>query len=193
MISPTWPQTCSKLCFSFFVSAECKDVSTVAYCPLVLRFKFCNRPYFRQMCCKTCQGHWRCCGCWRSNSKTEPFPLSLAAVVVAVSPSLQAWIRFFKLANGHAEVTKRRFLFSSLITWIWNLWTKHLPLEERVDSLSPREEGGRSCPPSSVRTSPLSLSFFISLYLFSPNFLVKFWCYMFYSGYRTDCSILKIH
>uniref|UniRef100_A0A3Q2CTT1 ADAM metallopeptidase with thrombospondin type 1 motif, 10 n=1 Tax=Cyprinodon variegatus TaxID=28743 RepID=A0A3Q2CTT1_CYPVA len=38
-------------------TAECKDVSTVAYCPLVLRFKFCNRPYFRQMCCKTCQGH----------------------------------------------------------------------------------------------------------------------------------------
>ncbi|MEQ2251677.1 A disintegrin and metalloproteinase with thrombospondin motifs 6 [Ilyodon furcidens] len=36
---------------------ECKDVSTVAYCPLVLRFKFCNRPYFRQMCCRTCQGH----------------------------------------------------------------------------------------------------------------------------------------
>lgn len=38
--------------------AECKDVNTVAYCPLVLRFKFCSRPYFRQMCCKTCQGHW---------------------------------------------------------------------------------------------------------------------------------------
>ncbi|XP_068446167.1 A disintegrin and metalloproteinase with thrombospondin motifs 10 isoform X1 [Clinocottus analis] len=36
---------------------ECKDVNTVAYCPLVLRFKFCSRPYFRQMCCKTCQGH----------------------------------------------------------------------------------------------------------------------------------------
>ncbi|XP_062308696.1 A disintegrin and metalloproteinase with thrombospondin motifs 10 [Osmerus eperlanus] len=36
---------------------ECKDVNTVAYCPLVLRFKFCNRQYFRQMCCKTCQGH----------------------------------------------------------------------------------------------------------------------------------------
>ncbi|KAG5276444.1 hypothetical protein AALO_G00132100 [Alosa alosa] len=30
---------------------ECKDVNTVAYCPLVLRFKFCSRPYFRQMCC----------------------------------------------------------------------------------------------------------------------------------------------
>uniref|UniRef100_A0A8B9JG32 ADAM metallopeptidase with thrombospondin type 1 motif, 10 n=1 Tax=Astyanax mexicanus TaxID=7994 RepID=A0A8B9JG32_ASTMX len=36
---------------------ECKDVNTVAYCPLVLRFKFCSRAYFRQMCCKTCQGH----------------------------------------------------------------------------------------------------------------------------------------
>ncbi|XP_072537431.1 A disintegrin and metalloproteinase with thrombospondin motifs 10 isoform X1 [Salminus brasiliensis] len=36
---------------------ECKDVNTVAYCPLVLRFKFCSRSYFRQMCCKTCQGH----------------------------------------------------------------------------------------------------------------------------------------
>lgn len=41
----------------FFLLAECKDVNTVAYCPLVLRFKFCSRPYFRQMCCKTCQGH----------------------------------------------------------------------------------------------------------------------------------------
>ncbi|MGH0143982.1 UNVERIFIED_CONTAM: hypothetical protein FKN15_038912 [Acipenser sinensis] len=36
---------------------ECKDVNTVAYCPLVLKFRFCSRPYFRQMCCKTCQGH----------------------------------------------------------------------------------------------------------------------------------------
>ncbi|XP_078524447.1 A disintegrin and metalloproteinase with thrombospondin motifs 10 [Lissotriton helveticus] len=36
---------------------ECKDVNKVAYCPLVLKFKFCSRPYFRQMCCKTCQGH----------------------------------------------------------------------------------------------------------------------------------------
>lgn len=36
---------------------ECKDVNKVAYCPLVLKFKFCSRPYFRQMCCRTCQGH----------------------------------------------------------------------------------------------------------------------------------------
>ncbi|KAL6088296.1 hypothetical protein STEG23_017745, partial [Scotinomys teguina] len=28
----------------------CKDVNKVAYCPLVLKFKFCSRAYFRQMC-----------------------------------------------------------------------------------------------------------------------------------------------
>lgn len=44
--------------FFWIFPTECKDVNTVAYCPLVLRFKFCSRPYFRQMCCKTCQGHW---------------------------------------------------------------------------------------------------------------------------------------
>lgn len=37
-------------------TAECKDVNKVAYCPLVLKFQFCSRAYFRQMCCKTCQG-----------------------------------------------------------------------------------------------------------------------------------------
>ncbi|XP_043909676.1 A disintegrin and metalloproteinase with thrombospondin motifs 10-like [Protopterus annectens] len=36
---------------------ECKDVNKVAYCPLVLKFKFCSRAYFRQMCCKTCHGY----------------------------------------------------------------------------------------------------------------------------------------
>lgn len=36
-----------------FVS-ECVDTYSVAYCPLVLRFKFCNREYFRNICCKTC-------------------------------------------------------------------------------------------------------------------------------------------
>lgn len=44
--------------FFFFPLLECKDVNKVAYCPLVLKFKFCSRAYFRQMCCKTCQGHW---------------------------------------------------------------------------------------------------------------------------------------
>lgn len=42
----------------FLLPLECKDVNKVAYCPLVLKFKFCSRAYFRQMCCKTCQGHW---------------------------------------------------------------------------------------------------------------------------------------
>ncbi len=42
----------------FPLPLECKDVNKVAYCPLVLKFKFCSRAYFRQMCCKTCQGHW---------------------------------------------------------------------------------------------------------------------------------------
>lgn len=42
----------------FSLPLECKDVNKVAYCPLVLKFKFCSRAYFRQMCCKTCQGHW---------------------------------------------------------------------------------------------------------------------------------------
>uniref|UniRef100_A0A3Q3KHW4 ADAM metallopeptidase with thrombospondin type 1 motif, 10 n=1 Tax=Monopterus albus TaxID=43700 RepID=A0A3Q3KHW4_MONAL len=59
---PAATQQCkSKCAVSLPISTdnpeECKDVNTVAYCPLVLRFKFCSRPYFRQMCCKTCQGH----------------------------------------------------------------------------------------------------------------------------------------
>ncbi|XP_013921399.1 PREDICTED: A disintegrin and metalloproteinase with thrombospondin motifs 10-like [Thamnophis sirtalis] len=40
-----------------FKAYQCKDVNKVAYCPLVLKAKFCSRSYFRQMCCKTCQGH----------------------------------------------------------------------------------------------------------------------------------------
>lgn len=33
---------------------ECTDVNKAAYCPLVLKFKFCSRPYFRRLCCRTC-------------------------------------------------------------------------------------------------------------------------------------------
>uniref|UniRef100_A0A8C6MJH1 ADAM metallopeptidase with thrombospondin type 1 motif, 10 n=1 Tax=Nothobranchius furzeri TaxID=105023 RepID=A0A8C6MJH1_NOTFU len=57
---PAAMQQCKSKCDLSLTPAsshKCKDVNTVAYCPLVLRFKFCNRPYFRQMCCKTCQGH----------------------------------------------------------------------------------------------------------------------------------------
>ena len=38
----------------FLISTECKDINKVQYCPLVLKFRFCSRAYFRQMCCKTC-------------------------------------------------------------------------------------------------------------------------------------------
>uniref|UniRef100_W5LNC5 ADAM metallopeptidase with thrombospondin type 1 motif 6 n=1 Tax=Astyanax mexicanus TaxID=7994 RepID=W5LNC5_ASTMX len=52
-------QQCESKCDATPISNgdECKDVNKVAYCPLVLKFKFCSRAYFRQMCCKTCQGH----------------------------------------------------------------------------------------------------------------------------------------
>ncbi|XP_061553595.1 A disintegrin and metalloproteinase with thrombospondin motifs 6 isoform X2 [Phycodurus eques] len=56
---PATMQQCESKCDATPVSNgdECKDVNKVAYCPLVLKFKFCSRAYFRQMCCKTCQGH----------------------------------------------------------------------------------------------------------------------------------------
>uniref|UniRef100_A0A8C4ZDN5 PLAC domain-containing protein n=1 Tax=Gadus morhua TaxID=8049 RepID=A0A8C4ZDN5_GADMO len=58
-LRPAGMQQCKSKCDLSLNKTEkgCKDVNTVAYCPLVLRFKFCSRPYFRQMCCKTCQGH----------------------------------------------------------------------------------------------------------------------------------------
>lgn len=55
----------------FSLPLECKDVNKVAYCPLVLKFKFCSRAYFRQMCCKTCQGHWACGEKQRQQGKRE--------------------------------------------------------------------------------------------------------------------------
>ncbi|XP_029860997.1 A disintegrin and metalloproteinase with thrombospondin motifs 6-like isoform X2 [Aquila chrysaetos chrysaetos] len=58
-LRPPSMQQCESKCDSSPISNtdECKDVNKVAYCPLVLKFKFCSRAYFRQMCCKTCQGH----------------------------------------------------------------------------------------------------------------------------------------
>lgn len=50
------------------VLTECKDVNKVAYCPLVLQFQFCSRPYFRQLCCKTCTE----AGQWRLSTETSP-------------------------------------------------------------------------------------------------------------------------
>uniref|UniRef100_A0A3Q3FS98 ADAM metallopeptidase with thrombospondin type 1 motif, 6 n=1 Tax=Kryptolebias marmoratus TaxID=37003 RepID=A0A3Q3FS98_KRYMA len=58
-LPPATMQQCESKCDATPISSgdECKDVNKVAYCPLVLKFKFCSRAYFRQMCCKTCQGH----------------------------------------------------------------------------------------------------------------------------------------
>ncbi|XP_076875243.1 A disintegrin and metalloproteinase with thrombospondin motifs 6 [Brachyhypopomus gauderio] len=58
-LRPSIMQQCESKCDATPISHgdECKDVNKVAYCPLVLKFKFCSRAYFRQMCCKTCQGH----------------------------------------------------------------------------------------------------------------------------------------
>ncbi|XP_068562579.1 A disintegrin and metalloproteinase with thrombospondin motifs 6 isoform X2 [Cebidichthys violaceus] len=58
-LRPTTMQQCESKCDATPIANgdECKDVNKVAYCPLVLKFKFCSRAYFRQMCCKTCQGH----------------------------------------------------------------------------------------------------------------------------------------
>ncbi|XP_067340253.1 A disintegrin and metalloproteinase with thrombospondin motifs 6 isoform X2 [Channa argus] len=58
-LRPTNMQQCESKCDATPIANgdECKDVNKVAYCPLVLKFKFCSRAYFRQMCCKTCQGH----------------------------------------------------------------------------------------------------------------------------------------
>ncbi|XP_072310458.1 A disintegrin and metalloproteinase with thrombospondin motifs 6 isoform X2 [Eucyclogobius newberryi] len=58
-LRPAIMQQCESKCDATPISTgdECKDVNKVAYCPLVLKFKFCSRAYFRQMCCKTCQGH----------------------------------------------------------------------------------------------------------------------------------------
>ncbi|XP_072353034.1 A disintegrin and metalloproteinase with thrombospondin motifs 6 isoform X2 [Scyliorhinus torazame] len=58
-LRPPSMQQCESKCDATPIAnaEECKDVNKVAYCPLVLKFKFCSRAYFRQMCCKTCQGH----------------------------------------------------------------------------------------------------------------------------------------
>uniref|UniRef100_A0A673Y487 ADAM metallopeptidase with thrombospondin type 1 motif 6 n=1 Tax=Salmo trutta TaxID=8032 RepID=A0A673Y487_SALTR len=57
-LRPTAMQQCESKCDAMPIANgdECKDVNKVAYCPLVLKFKFCGRAYFRQMCCKTCHG-----------------------------------------------------------------------------------------------------------------------------------------
>jgi len=51
---PRTMQQCESSCDSGPPADQCVDDKKVAYCPLVLKFKFCNRTYFRKMCCATC-------------------------------------------------------------------------------------------------------------------------------------------
>nr|CAB3220001.1 A disintegrin and metalloproteinase with thrombospondin motifs 6 [Phallusia mammillata] len=51
---PKTVQSCTSSCGAPEPEAQCIDDVKVGYCPLVLRFKFCNRAYFRKMCCSTC-------------------------------------------------------------------------------------------------------------------------------------------
>lgn len=46
--------TCEMASDSPTEAEVCLDDLKVAYCPLVRKFKFCNRAYFRKMCCQTC-------------------------------------------------------------------------------------------------------------------------------------------
>ncbi|XP_077980914.1 A disintegrin and metalloproteinase with thrombospondin motifs 6-like [Glandiceps talaboti] len=53
-LKPPQIQQCETPCVPVTDNEECEDANQVTYCPLVLRFKFCNRDYFKQMCCKSC-------------------------------------------------------------------------------------------------------------------------------------------
>uniref|UniRef100_H2YPL7 ADAM metallopeptidase with thrombospondin type 1 motif, 6 n=1 Tax=Ciona savignyi TaxID=51511 RepID=H2YPL7_CIOSA len=47
--------SCNAKCEEAEVSQEqCVDDPNLAYCPMVLQLKFCNRKYFRKLCCHTC-------------------------------------------------------------------------------------------------------------------------------------------
>uniref|UniRef100_A0A8C4QSZ4 ADAM metallopeptidase with thrombospondin type 1 motif, 10 n=1 Tax=Eptatretus burgeri TaxID=7764 RepID=A0A8C4QSZ4_EPTBU len=58
VLRPRNAQACQGACETSprSLSEECRDINKVAYCPLVLKFRFCSRAYFRQICCKSCQG-----------------------------------------------------------------------------------------------------------------------------------------
>ncbi|KAK3579868.1 hypothetical protein CHS0354_025773 [Potamilus streckersoni] len=53
---PAVSQRCDAPCDQESGDDECADKYQVAYCPLVLKFRFCDREYFQRMCCKTCHG-----------------------------------------------------------------------------------------------------------------------------------------
>ncbi|XP_033106788.1 A disintegrin and metalloproteinase with thrombospondin motifs 6-like isoform X2 [Anneissia japonica] len=53
-LKPSNYEQCKKVCGPDLTNEPCEDAHQVAYCPLVLKFNFCTRQYFRKMCCRTC-------------------------------------------------------------------------------------------------------------------------------------------
>ncbi|XP_041474890.1 A disintegrin and metalloproteinase with thrombospondin motifs 6-like [Lytechinus variegatus] len=52
---PSRQRQCESPCGTIPAPPEsCQDASSVTYCPLVKKFRFCNNEYFRKMCCRTC-------------------------------------------------------------------------------------------------------------------------------------------
>ncbi|BFY99186.1 hypothetical protein BsWGS_02226 [Bradybaena similaris] len=54
-LEPKSQQKCSSSCeVQEDSNSDCEDKFRVAYCPLVLKFGYCERTYFQTMCCETC-------------------------------------------------------------------------------------------------------------------------------------------
>ncbi|KAL8575318.1 hypothetical protein ACOMHN_003152 [Nucella lapillus] len=53
-LRPARIQECTSPCNNTPLAEKCEDKFKVAYCPLVLNFGYCQRPYFQTMCCETC-------------------------------------------------------------------------------------------------------------------------------------------
>ncbi|KAL5016574.1 hypothetical protein ScPMuIL_006163 [Solemya velum] len=51
---PPTTQECESPCLEDHTDDECEDRYQISYCPLVLKFGFCNREYFQKICCKSC-------------------------------------------------------------------------------------------------------------------------------------------
>ncbi|XP_038048629.1 A disintegrin and metalloproteinase with thrombospondin motifs 6-like isoform X1 [Patiria miniata] len=54
-LKPHAQQQCESPCVSRPTEEDdCQDAPSVQYCPLVVKYKFCNNEYFRKMCCHSC-------------------------------------------------------------------------------------------------------------------------------------------
>lgn len=114
-VRPPSMQHCESKCDSTPISntEECKDVSKVAYCPLVLKFDFCSRAYFRQICCYTCQGHWA-----TANQRASLVALSWKCVHQREPPwgrglmSLQMHYPVENVTTGQPQLTGFQYYFN---------------------------------------------------------------------------------